>query len=476
MTNPLRKIQDLLLLFRRAEQGNVILVFAIALIPIIAMMGAAIDYSRANSVKADMQAALDATALAMVKNSPLGSMTQAQMTTSATNTFTALFNRPYAQNVSVTPTYTSGSSSTLNVAGSATVPTTFMQVVGIKQVAVATSSTVSFTGSKTLSLNIVFDTSGSMIVGATQADVTAITNWVSANWNAVEPLDPAPKYKTNDTPPCAFACHDVGNATAGSDMVQGLTNAHTAGATTRFDVMIAAGQQLLSHIQSEISGSATLGQNTYLYNIMSFDTTLHTWGTQNMTNAQASSAINTVTPGLDTHMSTAISSLITQIGTQGTGASAASPLKFLILITDGLQSDRNGNWNCSYSGHDAAWNWGNLVCFGSTPYPAPIDTSQCTTIKNNGIVLAILETPYLPLTGQDPGVQKPQTDNGYPYENSVRHVIYPNGPNTSSTLSAALQTCASPGYYYQATSSTDIATGFLSLTDQFLATAPYLSK
>jgi Flp pilus assembly protein TadG len=476
MTNPLRKVRDLLLLFRRAETGNVVLVFAIALIPIVAMMGAAIDYSRANSVKADMQAALDATALAMVKNSPLGSMTQAQMNTSPTNTFTALFNRPYAQNVGVTPTYTSGSPSTLVVAGSATVPTTFMQVVGIKQVAVATSATVSFTGAKTLSLNIVFDSSGSMIVGATAADVTAITNWVTANWNAVEPLDPAPAYKTNDTPPCAFACHDVGNATAGADMVQGLTNAHLAGATTRFDVMIAAAQQLLSHIQSEISGSAVLSQNTYLYNVMSFDTSLHTWGTKNMTNAQASAAINTVTPGLDTYMSTAISSLITQIGTQGTGASSSSPLKFLILITDGLQSDRNGNWNCSYSGHDAAWNFGNMVCFGSKPYPATIDTTQCTTIKNNGIVLAVLETPYVPLTGQDPGVQKPLTDNGYPYENSVRHVIYPNGPNTSSTLSAALQTCASPGYYYQATSSTDIATGFLSLTDQFLATAPYLSK
>lgn len=476
MTNALvQETRNIWQALRRAEAGNVGLMFALAIVPVMGMIGAAVDYSRANSVKADMQAALDATALAMAKNSSLPTMTQGQLNSNATTIFTALFNRPYAKNIAVTSTFTANPGA-LTVAGSATVSTVIMGIVGINQLNVASSATVTFAPPKTLSLNVVFDSSGSMIVGATAADMTTITNWVTNNWNAVEPLDPAPKYKTNDTAPCGFACHDLGSATQPSDIVQGLTNANTAGATTRFDVMIAAGQQLISHIQSEISQNPLLQQNTYLYNVMSFDTALHRWGAQDMNNSAAANAIKSITPGLDTHMSDAISTLITQIGQQGDGSSASSPLKFLILITDGLQSDRFANWNCAYSGHDVAWNFGNQVCFGSSPFPATIDTSQCQQMKTNGIILAILETPYVPLTGQDPGTQKPQTDNGYPYENSVRHLIYPNGPNTASSVSQALQTCATSGYYYQATSANDIAAGFVSLTDKFIAIAPYISK
>jgi len=49
--------------FRAAHSGNVAIIFALATLPIIAFVGAAVDYSRANSVKVAMQAALDSTAL-----------------------------------------------------------------------------------------------------------------------------------------------------------------------------------------------------------------------------------------------------------------------------------------------------------------------------------------------------------------------------------------------------------------------------
>jgi len=80
----------------------------------------------------------------------------------------------------------------------------------------------------------------------------------------------------------------------------------------------------------------------------------------------------------------------------------------------------------------------------------------------------VLETPYVPLTGQSPNVQ--------PYEKTVRHTIYPGGPSGSSVISSALQTCASTGYYFQATNSSQIATGFLTLADKFLEQSAYISK
>jgi Flp pilus assembly protein TadG len=320
---------------------------------------------------------------------------------------------------------------------------------------VSASTTTSITQGVTLQLNVLMDSSASMIVGATQPDVTTISNWVSANWAQVKPGDPAP-YTGGDNPPCAFACHDVGGATQPSDIAMGLTNAHAAGATTRFDVMIQAAQGLIAHLQTQ-SQQSSGPQNTLVFNIWSFDTALHTYGTANTDFTGALSAIGQVSPGLDTWMATAMGQVISQVGSNGNGTSTASPLKFLILVTDGLQSDRSNNWGCSSWGNDPAWNY-NPTCTGG--YATGINTSQCAQLKANGGIVAVLETPYVPLTGQDPNVQ--------PYEKTVRHVIYPGGPNSQSVISQALSTCASPGYYFQASSSAQIATGFTTLTDKFI--------
>ena len=56
--------------FLKDRRGGVAPMFALAVIPVIGLIGAAVDYSRANSIKAGMQSALDATALAMAKLAP----------------------------------------------------------------------------------------------------------------------------------------------------------------------------------------------------------------------------------------------------------------------------------------------------------------------------------------------------------------------------------------------------------------------
>jgi len=49
----LQKLARALRRFGRARNGNVALTFALAVVPIIAMVGAAVDFSRANSMKAN---------------------------------------------------------------------------------------------------------------------------------------------------------------------------------------------------------------------------------------------------------------------------------------------------------------------------------------------------------------------------------------------------------------------------------------
>ena len=48
-------------------RGNVTLIFALAVIPIFGAVGVAVDYSRGNSARTAMQAALDATTLMIAK-------------------------------------------------------------------------------------------------------------------------------------------------------------------------------------------------------------------------------------------------------------------------------------------------------------------------------------------------------------------------------------------------------------------------
>src|SRR3979409_1289529 len=88
------RIRDGLCAFRRAERGNVAVIFTLAMIPIMGMVGAAVDYSRANSVKSAMQQAIDATALMLSKDA--ATLSSSQMSQKGTDYFTALFNHPEA--------------------------------------------------------------------------------------------------------------------------------------------------------------------------------------------------------------------------------------------------------------------------------------------------------------------------------------------------------------------------------------------
>src|SRR2546423_10648690 len=57
--------------FGAAKRGNVLLTFALALVPIMGAVGAAVDYSRANNIRSQLIAAADAASVGSVaKASP----------------------------------------------------------------------------------------------------------------------------------------------------------------------------------------------------------------------------------------------------------------------------------------------------------------------------------------------------------------------------------------------------------------------
>src|SRR5205823_12356497 len=114
--------------FIGADQGNIATIFAITILPILGLTGAAIDFTRVSNARAAMQAALDSTALMLSKDLSSGTITTAQVSTKAQSYFTALYTNKDASNVSVAATYTASSSmgSTIQLSGSAAMTTDFL--------------------------------------------------------------------------------------------------------------------------------------------------------------------------------------------------------------------------------------------------------------------------------------------------------------------------------------------------------------
>lgn len=175
----LRRLARNLLSIGRDRRGNVAIIFALSLLPIVGLIGAGIDYSHATSVRVALQAALDSTALMLSKKAT--ALTSGQLQTLAQNYFTALFNRPEAQSVSITATYTTNGGSQVIVTGSANVATNFMQVMGFHTLGVSGQATAKW-GFTRLRVALVLDNTGSM------ADSNKITELKTATNNLLTQL------------------------------------------------------------------------------------------------------------------------------------------------------------------------------------------------------------------------------------------------------------------------------------------------
>jgi Flp pilus assembly protein TadG len=154
--------------FAGANEGNTLVTFALAFIPLVGLTGAAVDYSRAYSVQTAMQAAADTTALMIAQGAP--SKTATDLQSQAVSFYNALFKRPEASNLVVTATYTSTSGATVAVNSTARYKTSFMGVMGFSSIPLAANSTATF-GNSRLRVALVLDNTGSM---ASAGKITAL--------------------------------------------------------------------------------------------------------------------------------------------------------------------------------------------------------------------------------------------------------------------------------------------------------------
>jgi Flp pilus assembly protein TadG len=164
--------------FARAKRGNVAMIYALSLVPITVAAGAGLDLGRAMVVRARLAEALDSAGLAVGATTGL---TQTQMQTLAQQYFNANYTADASFGTPATVSIVTGTNS-VTLSTSVTMPTTLMNVVGIKTMNVGYTSQVVW-GQTKLWVSLVLDNTGSM----TQTDGTG-TSKISAEKTAATNL------------------------------------------------------------------------------------------------------------------------------------------------------------------------------------------------------------------------------------------------------------------------------------------------
>ena len=120
--------------FKRDSEGSVASIFALSLVPLVGLVGAAVDYSAANRARTSLQAGLDAALLAGAKD---GSTSWAA---TALNSFNSNVKANAA--TAINPVFQLTSTRAYTGTVTATVPSSFLNVLGVSGINVRVSGTV----------------------------------------------------------------------------------------------------------------------------------------------------------------------------------------------------------------------------------------------------------------------------------------------------------------------------------------------
>jgi len=345
--------------FGRDRRGNIAIIFALAGTVVLGFVGVAVDYSIANKQRTKLQDALDAALLAgstAGKQALDGGSGQTAAIAAANSAATAFF----ASNTSsvsgqLTANYTmNGRTLTGSGSATATINTAFAGIIGFPTLNLSVNSTANATTQPYLNVYLLIDISSSMLLPATQAGITAMNNGTG----------------------CALACHST---TDGTDSYSYALNNSIQ---LRYQVVNQGIQNLLSYLNSNAA------YKTYVkVGLWSFDSSLNQMSP--LSASYSNVANNFPAPGLatdDAASATPFDSLIgdfvTTVGAAGNGSSPSSPQKMVIIATDGV-NDPTRAWVSDTS---------------LRPQVKVFDTSFCTSMKNNGVTVAIINTPYYPMT------------------------------------------------------------------------------
>lgn len=517
MTNIMRPASRLaasIVRFRRDTRANIAVVFAIALLPCLTALGCAIDYSMAMRIKVKLQSAADAASIASIAVNSAGYNAALLMTSDgAVSDGADESDKIFKGNASTFGGYTlvseksvvtkKGATLSSNVQFSATVPVTFLTLIGYQNLPISSSSSSTSSLPLYLDFYLTLDVSGSMGLPSTDAEAQRM--------QAVNP-DNYRQYPTGCTLACHFspqnsACTDSGtqgyptnNYCLGyaisrvsqsgykgllttnsknpkgvqlpSSVVSGLPNSlysklatvancPTAGTDSciqlRLDAVGYAVNQLFvtANNTKKFDNQFRIGLYPfirYLYSSYSPLTSNINGSTTDPSTINYAAAnlatlldtnTNTYLGSGGTHIDTALAGVNSLITTVGDGSARTATLPYLFLVTDGAQDPQvKGVPNGSWSGSNHA----------TVINP----TTSCAPLKSRGIIISVLYIPYQKINPVNTSFAGDEDD----YANN-------NIPN----IPTSLQACASPGFFYTANTPSDITAALNAMFNHAVAVA-----
>jgi hypothetical protein len=460
--------------FCRDRRANVALTFALMTIPLVFVVGMALDYGAASALRSKLNEAADAAALAGVSATVMQSGGgDAAAITAATNMFNAQINPDRSPTgislprlsmdspVQVTVGHGAlGMSVTVNY--SAHSQNIFGNILQMKNIGLGGSSTASAATPPNIDFYLLLDTSPSMAIPSTTAGLTNMVSLTS-------------QQTRSGGQGCAFACHmtvstpsynNTGNPYVSGNSGPIMDNyavARANGVVLRMDNVQAAAQQLPGVANTAAKNANSAVKPVYRMSFNTFDADIHFLQKNGVkTGAGASCADTYLTSDLlvrapqlasssniqvlqvytdhyltptnqnndaDTNYDGALKAINCEMPNPGTGISPSPPEEVLFFVTDGMQDELVGSVQTTSTINSSGW---------------------CQTIKNRNIQIAILYTTYIPLNVQP-----------Y-YSNFYMSNIAP----FQSNIATALKACASPNLFYQVNVDGDITAALNNLFGQ----------
>lgn len=356
--------------FKRSIRGNVAMISAVAF-PVVLMFGfGAVDYGIMSKSVQDLKQAASAAALAAVNEAQIAYNAREEdvdlellMKETAERIFasrTSGLNFVDVQGVTVTPRQV-GNRLTAEVSYRATYQPQIMNLVGPQSYNISDSQRAIVSSASYIAINLAFDVSASMGVGATVADQQLMQDRIG----------------------CTFGCHQnnrsLDNSTYGA--------AKRAGATMRIDVASEAAQRSLQVVQNNMSLDQQVSFGIYKYGT-NVETVLEATDSRATNVSQVRQMINDEVflaehsfAGSTTELS--VAEIAASLPESGSGRTADDRIQYLVVLTDGVDGYRflpNSKrlWNTP-NGH-GVW--------------AP-ESGRCPAIRVRGINIFFIYTEYL---------------------------------------------------------------------------------
>jgi Flp pilus assembly protein TadG len=484
--------------FATDPRANTAVIFALAIVPILAAIGCATDYSIANRMKAKLQAAADAASLASVSKNSAGYNAAVLMTSNGAvpagvAEANAIFNGNAStfsgySNLTVTSSVTkTGATLNATVQFSASISTVFMGVLGFNSLALSGSSTSSSGVPLYLDFYLLVDVSGSMGLPSTTSEAQRL--------QAV-----SPDLYTYYTSGCTFACHFSAQYSCWSDSAQGyptnggyclgyaisrvsqsgykallstnnnnpmgvqlpssmvsglpnslysaltpVTNCASPGTDSciqlRLDAVGYAVNQLLSAANSQevIANQYRVGLYPFIQYMYSyFPLTSSINGS-----ASNSSTINYAAANLASLLDTNTNA---NLGSGGTHIDTALSSINSLIASVGTGTSQNNTLPYVFLITDGAQDnqtkgVPNGSWSGSNQATVISPGTSCSPLKSRGIIVSVLYIPYQSISPVNASFAGDEDDAAN---------------NNIANIPASLQGCASPGFFYTADSPSDI--------------------